>query len=86
VEAFRRGLKVDTAVEALVWAHSDGPAEARKVATEYCLHNGRRIRVGTICNCVPISQLFVLLYHVEKILDRQGCVRRRRVFPPLTPL
>jgi len=54
VEAFRRGLKVDTAVEALVWAHSDGPAEARTVATAYFVRNGRRIRVGTIYTCVPI--------------------------------
>jgi hypothetical protein len=45
VEAFGRGLTVDTAVEALVWAHSDGPAEARTVATEYFVENGRRIRV-----------------------------------------
>ena len=45
VEAFRRGLKVDTAVEALVWAHSEGPLEARKVATEYFVRNDRRIQV-----------------------------------------
>ena len=45
VEAFGRGLKVDTAVEELVWAHSDGPAEARTVATEYFVGNCRRIRV-----------------------------------------
>jgi hypothetical protein len=45
VEAFRRGLTVDTAVEALVWAHLFGPAEARKVATEYFIRNGRRIQV-----------------------------------------
>jgi DNA-binding beta-propeller fold protein YncE len=55
VEAFGRGLTVDTAVEQLVWAHSDGPVEARKVATEYFVRNCRRIRVGTIYNCVPIS-------------------------------
>jgi hypothetical protein len=54
VEAFRRGLKVDTAVEALVWAHIDGPAEARTVATEYFVRNGRRIRVVIIYNSVPI--------------------------------
>ena len=54
VEAFGRRLKVDTAIEQLVWAHSDGPAEARKVATEYFVRNCRRIRVGTIYNCVPI--------------------------------
>ena len=45
VEAFGRGLKVDTAVEQLVWAHIDGPAEARTVATEYFVRNGRRIQV-----------------------------------------
>ena len=45
VEAFRRGLKANTAVEALVWAHIDGPAEARTVATEYFVRNGRRIQV-----------------------------------------
>jgi hypothetical protein len=45
VEAFRRGLKVDTAVEELVWAHLFGPAEARTVATEYFVRNGRRIKV-----------------------------------------
>jgi len=31
--AFGRGFKVDTAVEQLLWVHSDGPAEARKVET-----------------------------------------------------
>jgi hypothetical protein len=45
LEAFRRGLKVDTAVEELVWAHLFGPAEARTVATEYFVRNGRRIKV-----------------------------------------
>jgi hypothetical protein len=45
VEAFGRGLKVKTAVEQLVWAHNHGPAEARTVATEYFVRNGRRIRV-----------------------------------------
>ena len=52
MEAFSRGLKVNTAIEALVWAHIDGPAEARTVATEYMVRNGRRIRVRTICRCV----------------------------------
>ncbi len=46
VEAFGRGLKVDTAIEQLVWAHLFGPAEARKVATDYFVGNGRRIQVG----------------------------------------
>ncbi len=54
VEAFGRGLKVDTAVEQLVWAHNHGPAEARTVATEYFVHNSRRIRVGSFCDCVSI--------------------------------
>jgi hypothetical protein len=54
VEAFGRGLTVNTAIEQLVWAHSDGPAEARKVATEYFVRNCRRIRVGFIYNYVPI--------------------------------
>ncbi len=51
VEAFGRGLKVDTAVEELVWAHLFGPAETRKAATEYFVLNGRRIQVGSICDC-----------------------------------
>jgi hypothetical protein len=54
IEAFSRGLKVTTVIEELVWAHSDGPAEARKVATQYFVRNCRRIRVGTIYNCVSI--------------------------------
>jgi hypothetical protein len=45
VEAFRRGLTVDTAVEELVWAHLFGPAEARSVATEYFVRNAGRIQV-----------------------------------------
>jgi hypothetical protein len=45
VEVFGRGLKVTTAVEQLVWAHNTGPAEARTVATEYFVRNGRHIRV-----------------------------------------
>jgi hypothetical protein len=47
---------VKTAVEQLVWAHNHGPAEARTVATEYFVRNGRRIRVdvnvsvfGSVC-------------------------------------
>jgi hypothetical protein len=72
VEAFGRGLKVSTAIEQLVWAHSDGPAEARKVGTEFFVRNCRRIRVGTIYSCVQFSLPFVFLYHVEQILARQG--------------
>ncbi len=55
VEAFMQGLTLDTAIDDLVWAHLFGPAEARKVATEYFVLNCRHIRVGTVCNCVPIS-------------------------------
>jgi hypothetical protein len=54
VEAFRRGLKVDTAVEELVWAHLFGPEEVRKVATEYFLRNGRRIHVRCMCDCFVV--------------------------------
>ena len=73
VEAFGRGLKVDTAIEQLVWAHSDGPAEARKVATEYFVRNCRRIRVGTIYNGVPIfSGICVFVARVWKA--GTGCV------------
>jgi hypothetical protein len=54
MEAFSRGLKVNTAIEALVWAHIDGPAEARTVATEYFVRNCRRIRVGPICFLSPL--------------------------------
>ena len=46
VEAFSRGLKVDTTVKELVWAHSDGPAEARKVVTEYFVRSDRHTQVG----------------------------------------
>ena len=46
VEAFGRGLKVDTVIEQLVWAHSDGPAVVRTVATEYFVRNSGRIQVG----------------------------------------
>jgi hypothetical protein len=88
VEAFGRGLKVNTAIEQLVWAHSDGPAEARKVATEFFVRNCRRIRVGNIYSCVQFSLLFVFLYHVEKILARQGFMqfgsRAQSVFSSFT--
>jgi hypothetical protein len=58
IEAFSRGLKVETAIEALVWAHIDGPAEARTVATEYFVCNSRRIRVGPICILSPLFSIF----------------------------
>jgi hypothetical protein len=45
VEAFRRGLKVETAVEELVWMHLFGPVEARTVTTEYFVRNDRHIQV-----------------------------------------
>ena len=51
LEAFGRGLKVDMSVEQLVWAHNHGPVEARTVATEYFVRNGRRIRVDAMCEC-----------------------------------
>jgi hypothetical protein len=65
VEAFRRGLTVDTAVGALVWAHIDGPAEARTVATEYFVRNGRRIRVGPIRSLSPLFSAICALYCVN---------------------
>ena len=62
IEAFGRGLKVNTAIEQLVWAHSDGPAEARTVAKEYFVRNGRRIRVGPICILSPLFSAISALY------------------------
>jgi hypothetical protein len=50
VETFGRGLKVNTAVEQLMLAHNHGPAEARTVATEYYVRNGRCIQVGAMCD------------------------------------
>ena len=88
MKAFSRGLKVNTAIEELVWAHSEGPAEARKVATEYFAHNYRRIQVGTIYNCVsmfPAICACVPCKTKEQILDRQGLGMRARVFSFLTP-
>jgi hypothetical protein len=54
MEAFGRGLKVDTAVEQLVWAHNHGPAEARTVATGFFVRNGLRIQVGVMCDIVCV--------------------------------
>jgi hypothetical protein len=79
MKAFSRGLKVNTAIEELVWAHSEGPAEARKVATEYFARNYRRIQVGTIYNCVSMfpglgmrarvfSFLTLAFYHFNRSL------------------
>ena len=50
-----------------MWTHSDGPAEAWKVATEYFVRYG--IRVGTICNCVAIFVDICLLYDVDQTLE-----------------
>jgi hypothetical protein len=52
LEAFRGGLTVNTAIEHLVWAHQGGPTEARDIATEFFVANGRTIRVrvlGPVC-------------------------------------
>jgi hypothetical protein len=54
MEAFSRGLQVNTVMDELVWAHSDGPAEARKVITEYFVRNIRRIRVRPVYNFLPV--------------------------------
>jgi hypothetical protein len=43
---------VDKAIEQLVWAHSKGSLEARKVATEYFARNDRRILVATIFSVI----------------------------------
>jgi hypothetical protein len=70
VESFQRGLTVDTAIEQLVWAHNNGPEEARTVATEYFVDNCRRIRVGSACDCA-FSLLLSgnLPYKLEEIHD-----------------
>jgi hypothetical protein len=71
VEAFGRGLTVNTAIEQLVWAHSDGPAEARTVANDYFLDHCRRIRVESVCDCAYCLLLSGgnLPYKVEEIHD-----------------
>ena len=43
--AFAQGLTVFTAVRALVWAHQQGPEEARPIATDYLVRHGRQIKV-----------------------------------------
>ena len=45
MEGFRGALTVHTVVEQLVWAHKCGPAEARAVATDFFVANGRGVRV-----------------------------------------
>ena len=52
MEAFSPGLKVDTVM--------DGPAEVRKVVTEYFVRNDRRIWVGTIFVLSFLSHPFTL--------------------------
>jgi hypothetical protein len=66
VEAFGRGLTVDTAVEALVWAHLFWSAEVLKVVTEFFVGNGRRIQVGSLClMCVVGFGSFLLKKKLE---------------------
>jgi len=70
VESFQRGLTVETAIEQLVWAHNNGPEEARTVATEYFVDNCRRIRVGSVCDCAYSLLLSGNLpYKLEEIHD-----------------
>jgi hypothetical protein len=45
LEGFREALTVATAVEQLVWAQQEGPAEARAIATDYFVANCKAIRV-----------------------------------------
>ena len=45
LESFRGGMTVATAVEELVWAHQEGPAEAREMATDFFVRNRKAIRV-----------------------------------------
>jgi len=45
LEGFGGGMTVATAVEELVWAHQEGPAEAREMATEFFVRNCKAIRV-----------------------------------------
>ena len=56
LEAFGRGLRVGTAVEALVWAHAEGPEEARRMATEYVAAHAKAIKVGNMrCGCLACA-------------------------------
>jgi hypothetical protein len=59
VETFRRGLKVDAAVEELVWVHLFGSAEARKVLAEYLIGNDRSVQVGSMCCACAQNVLYV---------------------------
>ena len=46
LEAFRGGLTVHTAIEHLVWAHTEGPEEARGAAMAYVVEHMRAIQVA----------------------------------------
>ena len=46
LEAFRGGLTVHTAIEHLVWAHTEGPEEARGAAMAYVVQHMRAIQVA----------------------------------------
>jgi hypothetical protein len=45
LEAFGGGLTVHTAIEHLVWAHKDGPEEARGLAMTYVVRHIKAIQV-----------------------------------------
>ena len=45
LEAFGKGLTVETAVEGLVWAHGSGPEAARRVAEAYVVAHFKAIQV-----------------------------------------
>ena len=51
LESFRGGMTVATAVEELVWAHQEGPAEAREMATDFFVRNRKAIRVRVCDGC-----------------------------------
>ena len=45
LEAFGGGLTVHTAIEHLVWAHTHGPEEARRLAMAYVVQHYKAIQV-----------------------------------------
>ena len=51
LESFRGGMTVATAVEELVWAHQEGPAEAREMATDFFVRKWKAIRVRACGGC-----------------------------------
>ena len=64
LEAFRGGLTVHTAIEHLVWAHTEGPEEARGAAMAYVVQHIKGIKVrsvhptpGFACVCLLLRQL-----------------------------